>query len=291
MYTKVGSTIKKIRSDKGYTQNAVLKDAITQSAMSKFERNETDIKYSTLAIILENLEMSFEEFSYVHHNYEFSEKELVYKKFFSLTYNEKEEILLVSTRAKKYLELNEDCLIEDIKDLCDSLIIFIETSNHQVISKNALKVWARLSKKNQFYLTDLYLLNSIIYFFSLETMLEIKKLAYKSIDRYKDFQNIHRLKINLGVNLALMLMKRNLYKEALKEIDETIRLAKITQTYLQLAVCYIRKGVCLNQLHEDGDNWIRKGKDILNVLEERSLLQMAEDEIRNLMEGSMEVES
>ncbi|WP_432354383.1 helix-turn-helix domain-containing protein [Sporosarcina sp. A2] len=279
MNINVGSTIKKIRSDKDYSQKYVTNGVMTQSAYSKFELNKTDITFSSLSSVLENLEVTFEEVLYIQNGFNYTEKDAIFKKFISISYNNEESIKELLNMAVSYLDKKDDQLINDIKSLSEGLLLLIYTADKRMIQTSVSSVWKRLSLKNQFYFSDLYLLNSIFYFFPLETMIEIKKIAFKSIERYKDFQNIQRLKINFCVNISLMLIKEKYFVEALKEIETAILLSKNQKTYLQLAVCYVRKGICFNCLDKNGSSWIQKGMELLKVLEEQELLQMAETEV------------
>lgn len=279
MQPTVGPVIKKIRNDKEYSQKYVVEGIMTQSAFSKFELNRTDITFSALAGILDNLEVTFEELIYIQNDYRLTEKETIFKKFISISYNNEESIKELLWLAGSYLNGKTDRLIQDIESIAEALLILIHTDDKSKLLSCVSKVWKRLSVKNQFYFSDLYLLNSIFYFFSLETMLEVKKMAFKSIERYGDFQAIQRLKINFSVNVSLMLLKGNYYAEALLEIETAIKLSKKHKAYLQLAVCYVRKGICLNGLGEDGHGWVEKGMHLLQVLEETELLQMARAEV------------
>ncbi|WP_025783653.1 helix-turn-helix domain-containing protein [Sporosarcina sp. D27] len=279
MQTNIGSTIKRIRSDKDFTQKYVVDGVMTQSAYSKFELNKTEITYSSLTSILENIEVTFEEVLYIQNGFKHTEKDAIFKKFISTSYNNEENIKELLNMAVSYLHKKNDQLITDIKSLCEAFLILLYTADTRMLQTTVSSVWRRLSDRNQFYFSDLYLLNSIFYFFPLETMLEIKKLAFKSIERYGDFQNIQRLKINFCVNISLMLIKEKCYVEALEEIETAIILSKKQKAYLQLAVCYVRKGICLNCLNQNGFPWVQKGMELLTVLEEYALLQMATVEI------------
>lgn len=285
MQTNIGSTIKRIRSDKDFTQKYVVDGVMTQSAYSKFELNKTEITYSSLTSILENIEVTFEEVLYIQNGFKHTEKDAIFKKFISTSYNNEENIKELLNNAVSYLHKKDDQLITDIKSLCEAFLILLYTADTRMLQTTVSSVWRRLSDRNQFYFSDLYLLNSIFYFFPLETMLEIKKLAFKSIERYGDFQNIQRLKINFCVNISLMLIKEKCYVEALKEIEAAIIFSKKQKAYLQLAVCYVRKGICLNSLDNNGYPWVQKGLELLTVLEEHALLQMATVEINLYSEG------
>lgn len=279
MEKAIGPIIKKIRNDKGYSQKYVAEGVMTQSAFSKFELNTVNITFSSLVSILNNLEVTFEELIYIQNDYMLTEKDAIFKKFSSVSYNNEESIKELLTMVSNYSGGNEDQLITDIKSIAEALLILIHTDDKRILLSRVSNVWKRLSVKNQFYFADLYLLNSIFYFFPLETMREIKKLAFKSIERYRDFQTIQRLKVNFCVNISLMLLKDKCYEEALLEIETAIRLSKKHKTYLQLAVCYVRKGICLTCLGENGVRWMDKGIELLEILEEPELLLMAKAEI------------
>ncbi|WJY26758.1 hypothetical protein [Sporosarcina trichiuri] len=74
-------------------------------------------------------------------------------------------------------------------------------------------------------------------------------------------------------------MKENRFAEALEEAEAAIPLAKQHKAFLQLAVCYVRKGICLQVMEEGGQCWIDKGMTILEVLDEEGLLRMTEGEV------------
>lgn len=60
-----GLVIKKIRTGKGYTQKYVSKDHFSQGGFSKFENNITDISMGNMEFILNQLDVTFEEFFYI----------------------------------------------------------------------------------------------------------------------------------------------------------------------------------------------------------------------------------
>ncbi|WP_040285217.1 helix-turn-helix domain-containing protein [Sporosarcina koreensis] len=279
MERTIGSTIRKIRTDKNYSQRYVTDGIMTQSAYSKFELNKTDISFFSLAKILENLEVSMDEFLYIHNGFCPSAKNRIISAFTSISYNDEEQLNELVCWADAYLDSEDDLLVRDIQALFEGLLLFVHTSNEESLKASVTNVWERLSGKNQLYLTDLYLLNAIFYLFPLETMLEVRKLAEYSLARYSQFPKAPRLHLNFSVNISLLLMKENRFAEALEEAEAAIPLAKQHKAFLQLAVCYVRKGICLQVMKEGGQCWIDKGMTILEVLDEEGLLRMADGEV------------
>lgn len=279
MERTIGSTIRKIRTDKNYSQRYVTEGIMTQSAYSKFELNTTDISFFSLAKILEKLEVSMDEFLYIHNGFCPSAKNRIITAFTSISYNDEEQLNELVCWADAYLDSEDDLLVRDIQALFKGLLLFVHTSNEESLKASVTSVWKRLSGKNQLYLTDLYLLNAIFYLFPLETMLEVRKLAESSLARYSQFPKAPRLHLNFSVNISLLLMKENRFAEALEEAEAAIPLAKQHKAFLQLAVCYVRKGICLQVMEGGGQCWIDKGMTILEVLEEEGLLRMTEGEV------------
>lgn len=277
---KNGETIQFIRNNKGYSQKYVAGDTMTQGAYSKFEKFDTEIRHSTLVHILYKLEITPDEFTYIKQGYEHSIREKMINKLFTLTYNNTDVLQQLLSEAESYHKENEDILINDLCLVCKSLIILSETKDIGAARVPLNKVWQRLSKRDLLYINDIYFVNFILYLFPLETALEIKKFAYRSIDKYKNFKNIERLKVNMAINMTLLLIKEGRFKEALNEVEQAIVLSKRFSDYKRMAICYLRKGVCLNNLEvTTGDEWISKGKNILIAIEEMTILNALEDEV------------
>lgn len=277
---KNGEAIYFIRKNKGYSQKYVAGDTMTQGAYSKFEKLNSEIRHSALMNILNKLEVSPDEFMYIKQGYEHSIKDKMLNKLFTLTYNNTEVLQQPLSEAEIYLEENDDILIKDLCLVCKSLIVLSQTKDIVAARVSLYKVWQRLSQRDLLFINDIYFVNFILYLFPLETALEIKKFVYRSIDKYKNFRNIERLKVNMAINMTLLLIKEDRYIEALIEVEEAIALCKRFSDYKRLAVCYLRKGICLNNLKvTKGDQWISKGKNILIAIDELKILNELEDEV------------
>lgn len=276
---QTGEIVGVIRRNKGYSQKYVSSGALTQGAYSKFETQNTDIGRATFDYILTKLELSYEEFKYIENEYNHNERDKLLNKLFDLSYNDKEVLQSLLEESTIYLKQKDDILVKDISRVCNALILLSKTNDIEQARIPLMEVWERLSKRNLFYISDLYFINTILFLFPLESALEIKKFAFRSINKYKNFQKIERLKINFSINIMLLLMKAHRFEDALIENEHAICLCKKYSDYLRLAICYIRKGICINQLNASGDEWINKGKNILTVIEECKILNILEEEI------------
>lgn len=278
-----GETTKQIRISKGYTQKYVAAHLLTQGAYSKFENNNTEINLGTMHGILQRLGIPFEEFIYIHNGYQYSQRNEIIIQFYRI--HTHDEALLKGLRKKcqHYLKENKDDLqIIHIATILDGLIILAKTNDLEQAKTIVEPVWYDLSKHNQLFVTDLYMLNSILFLFPLPTVLQMKQFILRHITMYENFGDVSRLHIHLLMNITYLLMRNKNYAIARSEILNTIILCKKENDFVLLGICYIRKGICLNRLGLVGDKWICKGKNLLKVLEQFTLLDKIENEMKRL---------
>lgn len=274
-----GSIVRNIRIDKGYSQDYLTHSEITQSAYSKFELNNREIRFGVLEKIVDKLELSFEELLFIKNGYNFSKRDQIINNFFHMSFNHIEALNSILSEAKAFLKVEEDYLIRDIHKICEALFLLNKTNSFREATTIVSPIWDRLSKRNNLYVTDILLLNSILFIFPISDVIEIRKFIFRSIDRYNNFRNIDRIKINILLNSTLLLMNDKQIHSALVDLNELINLCKKHAAYMQLAVTYVRKGICLNLSNQQGDTWIHKGKNIMMALEQNDLLIEMEKEI------------
>lgn len=106
----------------------------------------------------------------------------------------------------------------------------------------------------------------------------------KSIKKFKDFQSISRIEVNFRLNYSLMLIKEDLETVALQQLELILPKVKIYKMHYQMAIIYIRKGICLKNLHkDDGNKYIQKGLLILEILEEHALYNNMKKELEKYL--------
>lgn len=85
-------------------------------------------------------------------------------------------------------------------------------------------IWSHLSKRNNLFISDIHLLNSMLFFFPLQTGKEIIKFLLRGIDRYKNFRGIEKIKIDCLLNFSFILIKHREYKDALIYIENALQI-------------------------------------------------------------------
>ena len=100
-----------------------------------------------------------------------------------------------------------DKFIININIVVKGLIVFANSVEYDQAHIIIAPIWKELSLRNTLYLADIYLLNAILFIFPIETAMEIKKFAFRQIEKYRNYQNIERLKINFLINLKIEVLK------------------------------------------------------------------------------------
>lgn len=279
-----GNVIRSIREAKGYTQKFVSDHIVRQSTYSKIERGEIEPAASKFFALLDRIEMSVEEFLFIQNEYALTEKGNIIQRFIDISYNNPTALKELEKEAKEYAIQHQDVLIHDISLICEALIHFAQSDNIQTAREKVKPVWDRLETFDQWFLTELYLVNSILYLFPTDSAIPITQRAVEELKKYQGFKRSSRLRFNFQFNLVYLLLHNEEFENALYLLDELIPEAKHLKYHEFLAVCYTRKGIALtNSGNKEGQQFIEKGLMILEFIEEKQLKQQVEKEIDSLL--------
>ena len=276
----MGFALKKIRKNKNYTQKFVTDGVIGQSAYSKIERGVIDPSISTFRDILRRLDMGEEEFRYLMGE-ELNEREELIQAFFLQNYNDQTTLEKINERVKHYLIDNNDYLLQDISYICEALILIIENRDYKQANIFANKVWNRLAKYDRWYLMEFRLLNSILFVFPIESVLEI---ADRMNNQLKDFNSRESRVIlnNLQINISLVLIRNSAYDSALTHLNDLSQRFREERNYYLLAIVYMRKGIALSLLKNPEANiFLEKALRLVEAFDEKDLELAFLDEIKH----------
>ncbi|MER2037653.1 MAG: helix-turn-helix transcriptional regulator [Solibacillus sp.] len=276
----IGNTLQKIRLAKGITQTYISKEAeITQSNYSKYEKGNIDMGSEALLRILETMDVQLQEFMYIHKGHQLSVKELILQNFFELPFHNLSVLTELQNKCIKYLEQSNSALIQDILIIIEALkIIYVENDlakGRQIVTP----IWNRLCKNDELFVYDLYFLNTILYIFSLEEVLNIKNYLLRAYKKYQDFPNTLAIFVNLHINISLLLLENKIYDECLDTLKIVEEICINKRQYFQLAIISIRKGICLNNIEKNGNYLIEKGIHWLQMFDEVDALEIMQNEI------------
>lgn len=272
MDKNMGIKFKEIRKNKDFSQEFTAEGILTQSAYSKFELGKNEISFSSYIKLLEKLEISHEEFMYIQNDYNYNPHEKLLLDFFNLHYNDPKQLNIIIKASKKILKDEENEMIFDIVAICEALIILSETNNIELAREKVEVVWHRLAERHYWYLSEIKIINTILFLFPSATAKEMSKKVILNLKRYGSFNDANKLIVSLKLNSSLLLIKEQEYAEALGVIEQVLELAKQHSMYKPLAVAYIRKGICLSWLTKSGEKKeIETGTLMLELLEDYTL--------------------
>lgn len=277
-----GATIKQIRIGKGMTQKEVCMGIISQGNYSKFESGENpDIKVTILQALLLRLNLPMDEFFYIHNGYKNHEKMAIQRALYESLYNDPEILEDHLQRAKHYLQHEpNDQDMQIFAQMIKGLIVLAKTGDFEQTCKLVEPIWEKLSKRNELLVSDIYILNNILFVFPLETAMDILQFLLRQIERYGDYRQVKRIYYSLVLNASLLQIRAQQFSEGTALLDTVLPNLQQQRLYAHLAVGYIRKGICLHNLSKDGTAWIEKGKHILLAVELNKMWNTLEEEIK-----------
>ncbi|MFC4713425.1 helix-turn-helix domain-containing protein [Planococcus dechangensis] len=278
---EIGTVIKEIRKSKNYSQSKVSKGIMHQTNYSKFELGEIEISYDKFKKLLVNLELDIIEFEYLYALRTHSHRQNIIHYFYKLRFIDEEILNQLIKDSTKYLENNSDRFINDIHNVCKALIE-VKGDNFDVAKSYGYKIWERLERSDNWYLSDIKLINSILFLFPVETAEHITEFALKQglkYDHHPEYENIF---LPFKYNLVHLLLRGNRIEEAKSLNEEVLHTFKEKKLYTQVALCKLRKG--LIELHlnktESSKGLLENAYLIAEVLNDKELtMKLKKEEI------------
>lgn len=249
---ELGKFIKEIRIQKGISQADACINATSQSNYSKFELGKIEISSNSLFTIINNLDLSLEEFVLLYEVEFKDETNDLITKFFRLSSNQPNELKDLRNKALLFQkDLNkENTTLYNIIQLSYGLeLIALEEEYEKAISI-ALPIWDKLEKRDRWYIREISLLNNIIYIFPFETAEEIVQRSIKILETYRDTNSITSLKLNFLINISLLSIKNKEFHKAQKYLYLSIQKSNNINLVFQKKISQMRLAYCKANLGE-----------------------------------------
>ena len=249
---ELGAFIKEIRIQKGISQAAACINATSQSNYSKFELGKIEISANSLFTIINNLDLSLDEFVLLY-EVEFKDEtnELI-TNFFRLSSNQPNELKELRNKALLYQRglKKDNPTLQNIIQLSYGLeIIALEEDYGKAISI-ALPIWEDLGKRDRWYIREITLLNNILYIFPFNTAEEIVKRSLRTLETYRDNNYITSLKLNFLINISLLSIKKKDFIKAKKYLNLSIQRSNNISIVLHKKISQMRLAYCKANLGE-----------------------------------------
>lgn len=262
--SRFGITIRKLRISRRITQQELANDLFDRSELSKIEHSELAVSYENEIELIKRLSLTPDEFEYISNNYTLSFKRRLLHRFFELEISTD-----TADNSNADIEaLLQDCFlvendgdIERIKTILEALLLANKPKGLDKAKKMVQPIWFDyLAKTKILTITDIYVLNTILFAFDYETANEIIAKIIMVIDRDYPFKK--SLKIDTLINQAMIEMLDHKFKLAADNMLKLKPLIKKLGQYDKLLVIRARIAVCQ--------------KDKTKALEQVSLLEKIE---------------
>ena len=273
-----GKVYKEIRESKGLTQEDVCGDILSRTSLSKIESGKVTPKYENMEFLLRQINMSFEEFDYICHLYQPSQRTEIMQTYLNMSsILGTSELEKLFQKCQNYLKTRHDLPIEEIRDMLE-VVIYIRQHGAGELSDHAeqvvKKLWRKIEKQDTWYESDLKILNTILFSFPIEHLHLITGKILQRLEVYKNYQHLYDLRMTILLNLSTLYLY-NQDKNMCKQICYTLlEDAKNKKSYDRLAICYVRIGICT-----DDSKLIQKGFSLLELTEETSMLSHLKQEV------------
>ena len=273
-----GKVYKEIRESKGLTQEEVCGDILSRTSLSKIESGKVTPKYENMEFLLRQINMSFEEFDYICHLYQPSQRTEIMQTYLNMSsILGTSELEKLFQKCQNYLKTRHDLPIEEIRDMLE-VVIYIRQHGAGELSDHAeqvvKKLWRKIEKQDTWYESDLKILNTILFSLPIEHLHLITEKILQRLEVYKNYQHLYDLRMTILLNLSTLYLY-NQDKNMCKQICYTLlEDAKNKKSYDRLAICYVRIGICT-----DDSKLIQKGFSLLELTEETSMLSHLKKEV------------
>ena len=273
-----GKVYKEIRESKGLTQEEVCGGVLSRTSLSKIESGKTTPKYENMEFLLRQINMSFEEFDYICHLYQPSQRTEIIQTYLNMSSIIGNSSLVdFFETCQNYLKTHHDLPIEEIRDMLEVVIHIRQHGTEQLsdqVKQTVKKLWEKIEKQDTWYESDLKILNTILFSFPIEHLHLITEKILQRLEVYKNYQHLYDLRMAILLNLSTIYLyhqDKNMCQQICYTLLED---AKNKKSYDRLAICYVRIGICT-----DDSKLIQKGFSLLELTEETSMLSHLKKEV------------
>ncbi|MCY7169434.1 helix-turn-helix domain-containing protein [Streptococcus mitis] len=273
-----GKVYKEIRESKGLTQEEVCGNVLSRTSLSKIESGKATPKYENMDFLLRQMNMSFEEFDYICHLYQPSQRTEIMQTYLNMnSIIGSNGLVNFFETCQDYLKTHHDLPIEVIRDMLEVVIHIRQHSVEQLsgqVKQTIKKLWEKIEKQDTWYENDLKILNTILFSFPIEHLHLITEKILQRLEVYKNYQHLYDLRMAILLNLSTIYLyhqDKNMCQQICYTLLED---AKNKKSYDMLAICYVRIGIC-----RDDAKLIQKGFSLLELTDETSILSFLKKEV------------
>ena len=273
-----GKVYKEIRESKGLTQEEVCGNVLSRTSLSKIESGKVTPKYENMEFLLRQINMSFEEFDYICHLYQPSQRTEIMQTYLNMnSIIGGSGLVHFFETCQNYLKTHHDLPIEEIRDMLEVVIHIRQHGTEKLsdqVKQTVTKLWEKIEKQDTWYESDLKILNTILFSFPIKHLHLITGKILQRLEVYKNYQHLYDLRMAILLNLSTIYLyhqDKNMCQQICYTLLED---AKNKKSCDMLAICYVRIGIC-----RDDAKLIQKGFSLLELTDETSILAFLKKEV------------
>lgn len=206
-----GETLRQIRTQKGLTMKDLADGICSISFLSKFERGDSDITLGLFTKLLDKLMMNFNEFLFVHNEFQPSQLEQFFKAVGnSYKWGDSNAIReLKEQETKKWKQSGMEMhhyhilMLQMYESIIDNKAIDgdVKKGDIQKLSDYlfSVEVWGQY---------EFMLYNATMLFLDANMVLQLSRTAYEKSIRYKEFQQVNDVIGTILMNTIIYLLGR-----------------------------------------------------------------------------------
>ena len=238
-----GKTIHNLRTRRKMTQQELAQNLFDRSTISKIENNELSTTYENEIKLITRLGLTPNEFEYICNSYQVGTKDQLLYRFLNLDGNVDQEEINGLLQDCLFVKNDED--IKRIAIILKSLLLVNNAAAHAHARELVQPIWFNYLRNIEvFTITDISILNSILFAFDYQTANEIITKIITNLDNRYPFMK--ELKANTLINQAIIQMKERQFKSAISILNGLQPLLKSLRQYDKLLVANARIAICQN---------------------------------------------
>lgn len=238
-----GKTIHNLRTRRKMTQQELAQNLFDRSTISKIENNELSTTYENEIKLITRLGLTPNEFEYISNSYQVGTKNQLLYRFLNLNDNVDQEEINGLLQDCLFVKNDED--IKMIAIILKSLLLVNNATAHAHARELVQPIWFNYLRNIEvFTITDITILNSILFAFDYQTANEIIVKIITNLDNRNSFMK--ELKANTLINQAIIQMKERQFKSAASILNSLQPLLKRLRQYDKLLVANARIAICQN---------------------------------------------
>ncbi|WP_047986522.1 helix-turn-helix domain-containing protein [Ornithinibacillus californiensis] len=194
MFEEYGTTLRMIRKQKGITLKRLAEGICSVSFLSKFERGDSDITLGLMTRLLEKLMMNFDEFLYIHHDFQPDKLEQFFQTARTAYFNRDDNQLkeLKNGQLKKWKQYGVETyhynalLIEVYESIVDE-----HYKNNSVQEYDIHHLSDYLFRVEVWGYYELTLYNGTLLLLEPDMVIMLSRTAYEKSARFRDYKKVH----------------------------------------------------------------------------------------------------